>query len=474
MGRAARSSVLVAIVRHEFRQVCRDGRFVALAVSIGALLILALLAGWLETADHRRTVERAQREQRQRWVGMIAMPPHLAAHAGTIVFRPWPSLATIDPGVNAETGTAIFLEAHKRNFFDHRPAEDRQLPALFPRLSAAFLLQGLVPFLVFFAAPALVAFEREQGLWRLALSTGVGQRMLALGKVVGAALPLAALLMPVAAVAAWLGAGGASYLQDAPARTAVLGATYVAYYLTILLLALAISALARSSRQALGVAAGVGLAFVLVVPRVSQEIAQAWAPAPTARQFADEILEAERRHPDFFDRQAEILVRLKEQFGVDREIDLPISPYGLTLYEGEDEQTRDYEARFARLFSTYAEQRRIVRAASVLSPTVALEAVSSAMAGTDWAHQQDFADRAEAYRHVLVQTLNGALADGGAAAQYGEADADLYSAIPPFEYEAPNLPFALRACAGSIGLVASWLAVSALLALWAVSRPEAV
>jgi ABC-2 type transport system permease protein len=460
--------VLAAIVRHEFRQVRRDGRFAALALSLGILLILALVTGWRDVADHRRTVDRAQIEQRQRWLGMIAMPPHLAAHAGTMVFRPWPSLAALDPGLNAETGTAIFLEAHKRNFFDHRPAEDQQVPALFPRVSVAVLLHRLVPLLVLLAAPALIALEREQGLWRLALSAGVGWRTLAVGKAIGTSLPVALLLLPVAAVAAWLGTGGASRLDDAAARTVALAAAYVAYYLTILSVTLTVSALARSAAQAFGMTAVVWLACMFVVPRVAQELAQASVPAPSLRQFTDEVLAAQRDAPDFDERQNRVLARLKEQFGVAHEIDLPVSPYGLTLYEREDEETRIYASMFERLFSIYAQQRRIVRTAGLLSPAIAIEAVSSAMAGTDWMHQQDFADQAERYRRVLVQALNRALADGGAAAQYQEAGPDLYGAVPPFQYEPRDVSFALRGCAGSFALLGLWLAVSTSCAAWAV------
>jgi ABC-2 type transport system permease protein len=458
------------IVRHEVRQTRRDGRFVALAVSMGVLLALALLTGWRDATEHRRTVEQAQTEQRQRWLEMIAMPPHLAAHAGTMVFRPWPSLAALDPGVNAETGTAIFLEAHKRNFFDHRPAEDDQLPTLFPRMSVAVLLQGLVPLLVLIAAPSLVAFEREHGIWRLALSAGVNAHTLAAGKAIGAALPVAALLVPVAAVAGWLGVLGPADLTDAPSRTVVLAIAYLGYYVIILFIALGISALASSSKQALGAACAAWMLFVLVVPRLGQEIAQASAPAPSARAFTEEILTAQSQHPDFSTRQDAIVSRLKAEFGVTREIDLPISPYGLTLYEGEEEETRAFQARFERLFGIYAAQQRIIRTASFSSPTIAIEAVSSAMAGTDWAHQQDFAEHAEMYRRVLVQTLNRALADGGAARQYEDASTALYAAVPPFEYEQPSLPFALAHARAPIAVIGAWAAVSALLAMLAVRR----
>lgn len=462
--------VFLTIVRHEVRQTRRDGRFVTMVVSMSVLLVLALMTGRREATEHRRTVEQAQAEQRQRWVAMIAMPPHLAAHAGTTVFRPWPSLAALDPGVNAETGTAIFLEAHKRNFFDHRPAEDRQLPTLFPGTSVAVLLQWLVPLLVFIAAPSLVAFEREHGTWRLALSTGISVRTLAAGKAIGAALPVAALLVPVAVAAAWLGVARPLDLADAPPRTAVLAVAYLGYYVTILFLALAISALASSSKQALGAACGAWMLFVMVVPRIGQEVAQMWAPTPSARAFTEEILKAQSQHPDFFARQEAIVSRLKAEFGVTREIDLPVSPYGLTLYEGEEEETREYQARFARLFMIYATQRRIIRAASLVSPTIAIEAVSSAMAGTDWAHQQDFAEQAEAYRRVLVQTLNRALTDRGAARQYGDADAALYAAVPPFRYQQPPLPFALAHTRGPLALLGVWAAASAALVTVAIRR----
>jgi ABC-2 type transport system permease protein len=452
--------LLLRILRHECRQTWRDGRFTALAAVVGVLLGLAIVAGWRDVADHRRTVDRAQVEQRQRWTDMIAMPPHLAAHAGTMLFRPWPSLAALDPGVNAETGTAIFLEAHKRNFFDHRPLEDDPLPSLFPRLGVALVLQWLIPLLILVAAPALIAFEREQGTWRLALSTGVSAQTLAFAKAAGTALPVAVLLLPVGFAAGWLGTIASADLSDAGARTALLGISYAGYYLVILFLTLAISAWATSARQALGIACLVWIAFVFVVPRASQEVARWRAPAPSIREFTDDLLAAQARQPDFSVRQDAVRARLKEQFGMTREIDLPVSPYGLTLYEGEEHEIELYDQAFDRLFSLYAVQQRIVRTASLLSPTIAIDAVSSAMAGTDWAHQRDFADQGEAYRRVLVQSLNRALTYGGAAAQYGEADPSLYRSIPPFRYDSPGVSFAVAACAGSLAMLGMWLAAA--------------
>ncbi len=82
---------------------------------------------------------------RQQWLNQGAKGLHSAAHYGVYAFKPQMPLSFIDRGVEAYTGAAVWLEAHKQNDFRYRPAQDQTAVARFGELTAATVLQILLP-----------------------------------------------------------------------------------------------------------------------------------------------------------------------------------------------------------------------------------------------------------------------------------------------------------------------------------------
>jgi ABC-2 type transport system permease protein len=93
-----------------------------------------------------------------------------------------------------------------------------------------------------------------------------------------------------------------------------------------------------------------------------------------------------------------------------------------------------------------------------LSPAVAFDAVSAALAGTDFIHHRHFIDSAESYRRALVNRMNADLIPNPAANGIEHTnDAALWSEIPAFEYVPLSLMTALRSTTSPLLALATWL-----------------
>lgn len=101
-------------------------------------------------------------------------------------------------------------------------------------------------------------------------------------------------------------------------------------------------------------------------------------------------------------------------------------------------------------YARVAAQDRLFGVFGIASPTIAMQRLSPALAGTDFDQHRAFIDQAEHYRRALVDRMN---ADGTAhAVRPGEAahtaDITLWSSIPAFAF----VPPALAGMAGTLAL----------------------
>lgn len=236
--------MLLRIARHELRDVVRDGRFRIAATIVGALLGVSVLTGWAyqqqESAEHAS----AAGVSRATWLAQQAKDPHTAAHYGAYVFKPRGRLTLFDSGVNPYSGVAAWLEAHKQNEFQFRPAQDRASVARLGQLTAAATLQMLVPMLVILLAFTKFAGEREDGTLRQLVASGVSPGVLAAGKATGVAAALGLVVVPAAflGAVALLWTSGAEGLSASGPRLAGLVLVYSVYVAVFGALSLAVSA----------------------------------------------------------------------------------------------------------------------------------------------------------------------------------------------------------------------------------------
>ena len=106
--------VAYAIARDEWRYWRRSKLGV-----ISSIVVLLLTAASLVSTATRIETERTTRDTFQTAVETFtnqpARHPHRMVHYGHYVFRVPPPLSVIEPGVDAYTGTVMFLEGHRQN-----------------------------------------------------------------------------------------------------------------------------------------------------------------------------------------------------------------------------------------------------------------------------------------------------------------------------------------------------------------------
>ncbi len=464
----ARSAALALAVK-DATETWRDGRF-RWAAGLLLLLLAAAIAGG---AQHQAQIARqhadAQAAERDAWLDKGDMNPHAAAHYGAFVFKPVQPLSAIDPGLDPFLGVFVFLEAHKQQLARHRPIEDaaptRRLGLLTPAAAALLLLPLLVVSLTF----ASFAGERDHGTLRPLLALGVSRWSLLAGKALGALLPLLLVMAPATIAAVVFLYVYRPADPDAPIGARALGmlTVYLTHAMVWTGLGLAVSARARSQATALVVLLALWFANAFVMPPVAMAMARASSPSPSAIEFAAAIEDEKAAWPDW-DARVE---RVMERF-LDGEFESSMAPANvevMALLESEAEETALYERHFARLFDSYAAQSAAYDRAGLASPTLAARRLSMALAGTDEAHDREFAAAAARYRSQMLTTLNTELAGSGRLNSFDYVRGrDLWEQVPPFDYEVPGAGWAVAQRWWSVTSLAAWLVMVAAAAAWSV------
>jgi ABC-2 type transport system permease protein len=407
--------------------------------------------------------------------------PHRMVHYGTYAVRPVGPLAAFDPGVDAFTGTLLFLEGHRQNSATFGAARESSDLVRFGQLTPAFVLQTLAPLLLVFLGFATVARERESGTLRNLTAHGAGAAAILGGKAL--ALTVVALLALLPALVAL---ASAALGHPGEAGIAALTALGYAVYLLIWVIAIvAVSALARGSQGALVTLITTWALVVVLVPRAAAGWAGVAAPLPSRVDTELAIAADLRRMGDSHNPNdphfAAFKAKLLKQYGVARTEDLPFNYRGVIAQEGErltSQLFKDYAARADAIQNAQSAQ---LAAMGLLSPALAVRRASMVGAATDLGTHLDFMAAAEAYRYQLVQRLNGlqatavASADDAARSRDPIADrrtrisADFWKTIPDFRFTPPAPYTRASAMAPALLQLLLWLALAIGL-LWLAGR----
>lgn len=468
------------IATDELRLMARN-RVAIIAVGLFVLLtMVAVLSAW---SHQRANAELRACHQHQAEHAFDAQPdrhPHRVVHYGHFIFRPLGPLAAFDPGVDAFTGSSMFLEGHRQNTANFGDVRQSSMLIRFGQLTPAFVLQVVAPLLLIFLGFGAVARETERGTIRLLMLQGMSGAQIVGGKLL--ALGAVAILAGAPAMIGFLAIAGQPGALMLPIAAIALGyAAYLALWVVMIVL---VSTLVRRSRDALLVLIASWAVTVVLLPRLAPDVATAAIPLQNRLQTNVAIARDLRRmgdshnpdDPHFAAFKADVLKR----YGVERVEELPVNYKGLLALEG--------ERLTAGLFDLYADQNhdaqqrqnQVVRAIGVVSPAIALRSLSMAAAGTDFAGHRRFLEQAEDYRYALVQRLNRMQAQG---VSYGDdtatdPDADRrkrvaasnWGEIPDFAYRPPGgRALAAGAVAGVIVILA-WLIIAALLLSRRASR----
>lgn len=447
------------IVRKEFTELLRDGRFCWAAAIVLALLAVAVLAGARYQRDLVAQQRSAQSTEQSRWYKQPPKNPHSAAHYGVYAFKPRLAPAFLDPGIEPYTGVAVWIEAHKQNDMLFRPAEDATLAQRFGDLTVALVFQVMLPLVIVLLAFNAFAGERERGTLRQLLALGLRPRDLVVGKMLGVTAALGLIVVPALAL------GAAALALSGPAtgtaRFVPLAAIYVLYLGVFLLLSLAASARARTPRGALVVLLGFWALNCLVAPRALAAVAGRLHPLPEPVAFKARM-KAELGDPHGAPaRLQETVAALLKQHGVARPEDLPVNVRGLQLQLGEEHGYEIYDRYFGQLFDRMEAQNRTLQRAAAAFPLLGVQALSSALAGTDFTQHRDFVRASETYRRRVQKIMNDEIT--ARPLQAGEvhlADHHLWEKVPAFRYEPPGLGTLLAQHALPLALLVAWFAAA--------------
>ena len=447
--------------RHSWLAAVAAVALVAIAVVSALTSANFISAEALERAEHQAEADAAFLSQPDRH-------PHRMVHYGHYVYRVPPPLAIVDPGVDAFTGTSVFLEGHRQNTATFAEVRETSSLTRFGLLTPAFSLQVLVPLLLIIVGYGCIVRERRSGTLLQLLTHGVSRRTILLGKTMALSV-LALLAFAPLALAAAYAANRDGWL---PPTLLVLG--YALYLMLWTFGIVAVSARARSAGSALVILLGVWLATVVAIPRVATEVATAVVVAPSKVE-TDLAVNAELRalgdshnanDPNFASFRAQILA----QYDVDNVEDLPVNIRGLVSYEGETRTTEVLNEFADQQMATEQAQSRVASRFGLLSPTVALRRLSMIAAGTDLENHHRFLRAAEAHRFEFVQSLNELHIglsyrddirrnENAAANARARVSADNWSIMPEFEFQAAAAQDRARRASPSIAVILLWFGI---------------
>lgn len=467
------------IARDELRLMVRN----RVAVIACALLVLLTLVAVLSSWSHQRgNAELRARHQHEAEHAFDAQPdrhPHRVVHYGHFIFRPLGPLAAFDPGVDAFTGSSMFLEGHRQNTANFGDVRQSSMLIRFGQLTPAFVLQVVAPLLLIFLGYGVLSRETERGTLRLLMLQGVSRGQMIRGKLM--ALGSVTALAGLPAMIGFIAIAGQPGALALPMATIALGyAAYLALWVVMITL---ISAAVRRSRDALLALVALWAVAVVLLPRVAPDVASAAVPLQNRLQTDVAIARDLRRmgdshnpdDPHFAAFKAAVLKR----YGVARVEDLPVNYKGLLALEGERLTSALFDRYAGESHAAQDRQNALVQAIGVLSPTIALRSLSMAAAGTDSTGHRRFLEQAEAYRYALVQRLNRMQAEAVSYSDDTATDRDAdrrkrvsasnWDQMPDFIYRAPSGPALAAGALPGLTVILGWL-LAAILLLARASR----
>jgi len=462
------------IARKEITEFRRDGRILALLGLTAALLLIALVTGWATQSERQRQAEQLQREDQGTFVKQGDKPTHSAAHFGRMAYKPTPALAAFDPGASPYLGQVIWLEAHRQGPAMFRPAEDALELRRLADLSVAGILALLLPLLIFLLAHGSIVGERERDTWSHVLSSGAAYDRLFFGKLTAiATIGVGVALIAAATSVSMAVASSPNVLViDSVVRGIGLVVLYVAYGLMLCSIALVVSARARSSVSALLILLSVWAVCAVIAPRVAADVADRLHPTPDSASFWKQTADAirnskpKRDSDEYRAIESDVLSRaLDRSVTAEEASTLALNRQGISLEIGEIVGAKAFDAAYEQLYETYAAQLRVRQWFALFAPTISLQHISSALAGTDVEAHRDFTRAAERQRRLIIRLMNEDVMLRGA-----QADRELWEKIPNFRYRPPPISQSVRHVIWDLLVLVLWTTAASWMAWHSVVR----
>ncbi|WP_017443998.1 ABC transporter permease [Gayadomonas joobiniege] len=370
--------------------------------------VLTLLSAIVNSVKMQQTAherEHLQHAAESRFLEQPDRHPHRMVHYGHYVFRTPSPLSIIEPGVDAFTGTSIFLEGHRQN--SAMFAEQQQASGMtrFSSLTPSFLLQVIVPLFLILIGYASVTREKEAGTLNIMITQGVSIWHLLTGKYLAVLASGVIMLLPLIIAAAW-----ASLTGEALISTGTFVVGYLLYIFIWSGIVVVVSALSKKSSASFAALLALWVLFSILVPRIGSSSAAALAPSAGKLEADYAVLAELRKLGDGHNAQDPAFVQLKNnllaQYKVDKVEDLPINFRGAVAQYSEAKLSKVLNEFSERRMQQELAQAKISRQFGWLSPTAAIRAFSMMIAGTSLETHHRFLREAEKLRYDFVQSLN--------------------------------------------------------------------
>ncbi|MCC2978336.1 DUF3526 domain-containing protein [Sphingomonas sp. PL-96] len=446
------------LYRTELALLLRAARVRWIAGVLLLLIGISFALAWSEARQSLAETNALQSTERARWLDQDPKNPHSAAHYGQWLFKQPSPLAVLDPGVEPYVGRMMRAEAHHYNDAIFRAAQDRSPLTRAGTGTVADILHLVVPLAAILLGFSAFAVDRERGTLRLALGNGtapgrlLAARFGALWTVLVLAIGIPSLLLGGFAS---LTLGGAGWQSGT--RVLLWVAAEIGYVTAFLAFALLASLLARTARGALAFSLLAWALLCVAVPRLVTAGVETIAPTPSQQTMIARVEDEIRRY-NSGEANAERQRRLLARYGVRSVDELPVNLGGTLGHEREQHDYAAYDRGLAEFHAALIRQDRLAGWAGILSPMVAIQSVSQAIAGTDFRRHIEFLTSAERYRRRLVDTMNLDLAahPAGTDSPYLGRRA-LWERVPPYAYNPTALATSLRDASVPLAILAAWI-----------------
>ena len=443
--------MIKSIAKKEFLNCIRDRSFISIGIIIFSLLIMSGVIGvqnFLQLQEQRSIAQKTVNDQ---FANSVDRHPHRMAHYGSYAFRPKSPLSFMDFGIDAFTGTTVFMEAHRQNSANFSQAQQSTSLIRFGEMTIAFVLQILVPLLIIFLCFGAISKERETGTLKMMLSQGLSFQKIAWEKIKGYSLVIASLIYPALLIICLILFIQGNFDWDIATllRYASFLIIYSCYFFIFIVIAVLISSLFKNSSASLITLLGIWVMFCVIIPKITANIGDQMYPTITKAEMDAEIHHKVASGIDGHnsaDERAEALKQeLFEKYDVESLEDLPVNFDGIWMAKGEEQSSKVYSEHFEELTDTFKKQNKISDYASFINPYLAMRNLSMGIAGSDFYHYTDFLRKAEEYRYNQSQKLNNIQAT---QLNYGDKETrlstDTWKEFTPFSYKSPGLLWALK------------------------------
>ena len=310
------------------------------------------------------------------------------------------------------------------------------------------MLAIIGPLLIIILGSASIAREKEGGTLSILLTTGASWPAIIAGKSIAILLTLFIVATPGLLLFAipWFERHPFMHPSELIARETVILVMMAAYYIGWLGLTMLVASKANSSMSSFSVLIALWSVVVLVIPRVSGDVATFVSPLPTQAEIRLEkenaVHEANQSSIEIAKANKALEAKLLEEFQVDRIEDLPIDMAGAQMIDQETITNRIYDEIDERVTQATHRQNSVMDGFQLASPFLAMRAISTSLSATDRGHHIDFVNAAENYRRQFVKELNLAEMQNQTPGNSAEERRDFWAQISAF---LPNFVSSLEA-----------------------------